>query len=94
MALQLIDPDDKLDYSIDWVDWVDSGIEIDGVTPVWSIFPTGPTLSDQVDTVSKSTIFLSLCTLGVVYELSCKVNTDASTVQIAERSWTIRCEQR
>ncbi len=90
---RLIDPDEKLDFSIDWSDWLDSGVLITG-TPTWAISPTGPTLSDQVDTTTVSTIFVNGATLGVVYLLSCKIVTDAVTAQTAERTITLRCEQR
>ncbi len=90
---RLIDPDEKLDYSVDLTDWLDTGVLISG-TPVWSIFPTGPTLGDQADTTTKSTIFVSGATLGVTYLLSCKLVTDAVTAQTTERTITLRCEQR
>ena len=93
MSLRLIDPDEKLDFSADFSSWLDAGILITG-TPVWSISPTGPTLSDQSDTTTVSTIFVSLCTVGIVYKLSCKATTNNVTAQIAERSIELRCEQR
>ncbi len=93
MALRLIDPDEKLDFSIDFSDWLDSGIFISG-TPTWTISPTGPTLGNQVDTTTKSTIFVSGATLGVVYLLSCKIATNAAVPQTSERSITLRCDTR
>lgn len=93
MTFRLIDPSDKLDYSEDFSDWLDAGTLIAG-TPVWTIFPTGPTLSDQVDTTTKSTIFISGCTLGVVYLLTVKITTDAATPQNSERTIALRCENR
>ncbi len=93
MSYRLIDPDEKLDFTVDWSDWLDSGVVISG-SPTWAISPTGPTLSDQVGTTTASTIFVSLATLGVTYLLSCKMVTDAATPQTAERTITLRCEQR
>ena len=93
MSFRLIDPDEKLDFTVDLTDWLDSGVNISG-TPTWTITPTGPTLSDQVDTTVKSTIFVSGCTLGEVYRLSCKAVTNAATPQTPERTITLRCEQR
>lgn len=93
MSLRIIDPDEKLDFTIDLSSWLDSGVFITG-TPVWSISPAGPTLSDQADTTTKSTTFVSGATLGVVYLLSCKITTDATTAQTSERSITLRCETR
>ena len=91
MSYRLIDPDAKKDFSLDWVDWLDAGVTIDSA--VWSIFPTGPTLSDQVDATPISTIFVSGCTNGVVYELTCTITTDAATPQIDDRSITLRCQE-
>lgn len=93
MTFRLIDPDEKLDFTIDFTSWLDTGVDIAG-TPAWSIDPTGPTLSDQADTTKKSTIFVSGATLGVVYVLSCKATTNATTAQTSERSITLRCETR
>lgn len=93
MSYRLIDPDEKLDFTVDWSDWLDTGVEISG-TPVWAISPTGPTIGDQSNTITSSTIFISAATLGVVYLLSCKIMTDAGVPQTAERTITLRCEQR
>ena len=93
MTFRLIDPDEKLDFSIDWSSWLDSGVLIAG-TPTWAISPTGPTIDGQVDTTTTSAIFVSGATLGVIYLLSCKIVTDATTPQTAERTITLRCEQR
>lgn len=93
MTFRLIDPDEKLDVTIDWSDWLDSGVLITG-TPTWSISPTGPTIEDQSNTTTTATTFVDGATIGVVYVLSCKIVTDASPAQTAERSITLRCETR
>ena len=93
MTFRLLDPDEKLDFTIDWSDWLDSGVQITG-TPIWAIAPLGPTLSDQTNTTTTTSIFVADATLAVVYLLSCKITTDAGTAQTAERTITIRCEQR
>lgn len=93
MSYRLIDPDEKLDFSANFADWLDAGVLISGV-PTWTIFPTGPTLSGQADTTTQSTIFVNGATLGVTYQLSCEIVTDAVTPQTAERTITLRCEQR
>ncbi len=93
MSYRLIDPNEKLDFSANFADWLDTGVLISGV-PTWTIFPTGPTLGDQADTTTQSTIFVSGATLGVVYLLSCKIVTNATTAQTAEQTITLRCEQR
>lgn len=83
----------KLDFSFNWTDWLDTNVTITG-TPVWTVFPTGPTVSDESNTTLVTTAFLSDCTLGVVYLLSCKITTNASVAQTSERTKAIRCEQR
>ena len=93
MSFKLIDPDEKLDFTVDFSDWLDTGVNING-TPIWTISPTGPTIEDQSNTTTAATIFVSAATLGVVYLLSCKIVTDAATPQTAERSITLRCETR
>ena len=92
MSYLLIDPDEDLDYQEDWSNWLDPTITITSAT--WAIVPTGPTLHDQIDTATTSRIFVSGCTVGVVYLLSCTVITDNTTPQTAERSIALRCEQR
>lgn len=93
MTFRLIDPDEKLDFTLDFSSWLDAGIEITGA-PVWSIDPTGPTLDDQSNSTTAATTFVSGATLGVVYLLSCKITTNAAVPQTSERSITLRCETR
>lgn len=93
MTFRLIDPDEKLDFSIDFTSWLDAGVNITGA-PVWAISPVGPTLSDESNSSTIATVFVSGGTLGVVYLLSCKITTNASVAQTSERSITLRCETR
>ena len=93
MTYRLIDPDEKLDFTVDWSDWLDTGVEISG-TPTWTISPTGPTISGKTNTTTAATAFIEGATLGVTYLLQCKIVTNAATPQTAERTITLRCEQR
>lgn len=93
MAYQLIDPDSKVDFTCDFSDLLDSGVEITG-SPTWSITPTGPTLEDQSNTATAATTFISGCTLGRVYSLTCQIVTDKAVAQTFDRSISLRCEQR
>ena len=93
MSFRLIDPSEKLDFTANFADWLDSSVFITG-TPVWTIFPTGPTLSSQTNTTTLATTFVEGCTLGVVYQLTCQIVTDAGVPQTAERTITLSCEQR
>ena len=95
MAFQLIDPDSKLDFTLDFSDLLDTGVLIDLTPiPVWTILPTGPTLSNQANTTTTSTIYVSGATRNVVYRLSCLIITDAATPQTFERTIMLRCAQR
>ena len=95
MTYRLIDPDSVLDYTISFADWLDTGVLIDLTPiPVWTIDPTGPTLANQANTTTTSTIYVSGLTAGVVYRLSCKIITNASTPQTVERTIMLRCAQR
>ena len=91
MPYLLIDPNADKDYTLTWVDWLDGGVTI--TTFVWSIFPLGPTLHDQADATPASTIFVSGCTAGVVYELTCTITTNNTPVQVDDRSITLRCQE-
>lgn len=93
MTFRLIGPDEDLDFTVSWASWLDTDVLITG-TPVWTIFPTGPTLSDQSNTTTTATTFVSSATLGVVYLLSCSMTTDAGVTQTPKRSIALRCEER
>lgn len=96
MAYRLIDPDETLDFSMDWSDFLDDGSPTDSISSSsWSIEGGGsptPTLSGGVTNGDVTSIFLSGCEVGEVYRLSNKIVT--SQGRTAERSWTLRCAQR
>ena len=92
MAFELIDPDEKLSFAIDFTTLL-AGEDIAG-TPVWNISPSGPTIGEQTETTKIATIFVNGVTLSVVYELSCKIATNGATPRTFEKSVTLRCEQR
>lgn len=91
MAYLLIDPQTKKDFTLEWADFLDAGLSVTSFT--WSVLPLGPTLSDQVDAATRSTIYMTGGTVGTVYSLSCLATTDASVPQVVERSIAVRCEQ-
>ncbi len=97
MAYRLIDPNEDLDYTCGWSDWLDdSGSPSDTIiSSVWSIDPDGspgPTLHDDTFTVNSASTFISGCILGEVYLLSNRITTAVG--RAAERSITLRCETR
>jgi len=66
------DPDEVLDYEIDWTDRLD-GDTI--VTSTWPIVPVGITKNSDAHTTTASTIWLSGGTLGAAYDLTCRITT-------------------
>lgn len=66
------DPDEVLDYSIDWSNRIDAGDTISTVT--WS-FPAGITKVSQSLAGNVATCFVSGGTEGVAYSIGCRVVT-------------------
>ncbi len=95
-----IDPGEKLDYTIDWGDFVDEGgSPSDTISSAsWSIdplndgSPSEPVLSGETNTVSTATVFVNGCLAGQVYRLTSRIVTAQG--RTAERSITLRCDQR
>ena len=83
------DPNDEaVDYQHDWSDFLASGDSIS--SRVWSIDPdASPSYLSQI---TSAAVFVGNLDLGVVYVLSEKITT-ANGV-IAQRSITIRCEEK
>lgn len=94
MPYRLIDPDETLDYTCDWTDFLeDAGSPTDAIqTSDWSVTPTGPTLSGARLDGNLASVFVAGAALGRVYRLSNKVVTLQG--RTAERSVTLRCENR
>lgn len=68
------DPDEVLDYHIDWSDRLDTGDTI--VTSTWTV-PTGITLDDDDQTTTTTTVWLSSGTLATTYEILNRIVTAA-----------------
>ena len=99
MPYRLIDPQEVLDYSCDWATFLaEAGSPGDSIdTSTWSIYPqegspSEPILSNDTVTGDVATVFVSNCAVGGVYRLSNKVVTTQG--RTAERTWTLRCDQR
>lgn len=85
---RLQDPADTLDWANDWTNFLAAGDTISAHQ--WTIEPEeSPTLLTNPTSAS---VLVSGLTKGVVYILSDEITT-ANGI-IAERSVTIRCEQR
>jgi hypothetical protein len=91
MSYRLIDPDAKLDYAMDWSDWLAEGDAIS--THQWSITPqsgspTQPTLTND----TQATVTVQGFEAGKVYVLTDKITTTAGLID--ERSITLRAGER
>ncbi len=94
MPYRLIDPDETLDYACDWAEFLaDGGSPSDTIqTSLWSVDPSGPSLSGASVAGAVTRVFLSGAQAGQVYRLT---NTATTALgRTAERSWTLRCENR
>ena len=81
---QPIRPDEKLEYSFDWTDWL-SGSPVETISSrIWTINPTGPTLADETTAV----VTVSGCEFGKTYRLQEKITTDLN--QDGVRAITLR----
>jgi len=99
MTTLLIDPDETLDYTMNWVTWLaETGSPADTIsTSSWGVSdstgsPSQPTLSGATNTTSTATVFISGCQLSELYQLTNTITTGQG--RTAERSLTLRCEQR
>ncbi|MFQ5774188.1 MAG: hypothetical protein ACE5GS_06710 [Kiloniellaceae bacterium] len=94
MPYRLIDPDETLDYACDWTPFLaDAGSPGDTIqTSAWSVVPAGPVLSNQNLGGAVTTVFVSGAQAGQVYRLTNRIVTAQG--RTAERSWTLRCENR
>ena len=79
-------PDDKTPIPLDWSDFLGDA-EISTVT--WEA-DSGITLSDESNTSTTATNYVSGGTLGNDYNLRCTVTTNESVARIESRSIEIR----
>jgi len=87
----LHDPDaGPIDYSVDFTSWLASGDTVS--TVVWSVFPTGPTLTSPSLVVALATTEVDGGTLGATYRLTASV-TSANGI-VDDRSVVLRVGQQ
>ncbi len=99
MTYPLIDPSEDLDYTFDYGPFVDDGGSPSDtiLTSKWVITPQSgspqtPDLHSAAKTADTTTIFVKNATVGEIYRLTNTVTTNDG--RTAQRSLTIRCEQR
>lgn len=83
------DPDEVLDYAIDWSNWLATGESI--TCSLWLTTGTLVTTSAS-HTTSVATIWLSAGTTGTVYNVTNRIGTSGS--RLADRSISIRVKAR
>lgn len=93
MAYKLIDPQEVLDYGIEWSGFLAEVEPADSISlSTWSITPAGPVLSSDSVTGDVARVFVAGAAKGALYQLSNWITT--SQGRTAERSITLRCENR
>ena len=93
MAYLVIDPDETLDYDLEWAKTDDSWLDTDTIaSSSWAISPAGPTLTGEANTTTTATVFVGSATLGETYRLTNTIITAAG--RTADRTVTLRCEAR
>lgn len=85
------DPDARLDYAIDWSQWLEDGDAITAATWQLSTGITQATPEPSIDG-GKTVIWLSGGTDGVSYPITCRVTTTQGRVD--ERTIVILVAQR
>ncbi len=89
-AFRLIDPDEKLTYSVEWSSWLATSDTISSAS--WAITPTGPTVTDLGESGTVVSASVESCTRGEIYRLTCDlVSADGETGQ---QSIAIRCDHK
>lgn len=86
------DPDAKLDYSLDWSEWLTDGDSVQ--TSSWEVSPEGPTLSDNSvnDAGTITTIWFAGGTVNSRYVLTNHIVTVDGRED--DRSITVKLTER
>lgn len=90
MSLDSKDPQSKLDYTIDWSQWLYEGDEIE--TSDWDVVSGGVSITDKVHSQTATTVWLEAGTLGEDAQVVNTINTTGG--RIDQRTLTIPISQR
>lgn len=82
------DPDARLDYTVDWSDWLVADFIVSAATSVQA----GLTLYTEAFTSTVHTIWLTGGAVGQEYSVTSRIITNAG--RIDDRSFTIRVTER
>lgn len=69
------DPQDVLDYAIDWTAALDAGDALDVVE--WSAEPTGLLLGEHAEDGGKASVWIEGGAAGTTYSVTCRATTTA-----------------
>ena len=83
----LIDPDDELQYTFDWTDWLSTGAAIDSYTIIAS---DGVTVIDDAGTGTQVSVYVGGVAAGARETITCRVVTDETIPQQADRTIKLR----
>lgn len=82
--LQAKDPQETLDYSVDWTNELASGETI--ASSNWAVSPSGPTLSGAGTSGARAFVYMAGGTAGTEYLLTNTITTSASPARTHEKS--------
>ena len=82
------DPDAKLDYTVDWTEWLTN----DTISASAWVVPSGITESSTSKTTTEATVWLSGGTTGVVYEITNRITTTLG--RIDDRSFNVKIQDK
>lgn len=82
------DPDDVLDYTINWAKFLDQ----DTIATSTFTVVSGITKDGESNTTTSSTVWLSGGTIGQTYQISCRITTVGGRTK--DQSFYIKVEQQ
>ena len=91
MANFIKDPQAKLDFTVDWSDWL--GLNEIIVSSSWSS-PDGLTIETSGYDSNYAVVWLSGGTAGTTYRLINTITTNSSPARIDQRTITIKAQER
>lgn len=93
MPYLLLDPDEDLDYDLDYKKAGDDWLGSDTITVSgWAIFPAGPVLTRLAFTDTTTKVFVKGLTAGQIYRLTNSITTAA--LRKRDSTITLRCGDR
>lgn len=87
---KLKDPNDVIDFGIDWTARLSGGDSIN--TSSWSVSPTGLTIDSNSKTSTTTTVWVSSGTAGVTYQLTNRIIT--TQARQMDLSLSIKVQER